>query len=257
MKRFIALTVVLTAVIGLTIAFAGPEPYTSKEVAPVQPECDWTGWYVGGHIGYIGGNTWWLPSDDLTETETQQDIGGILGGLQLGYNRQINNWFVLGFELTGSYSGIDDSTTFHPDEGNGEVNTDSTQMDWTGTIALRAGFTGMNNKMLFYGKFGAAITHWSYDYLHDETFEECSSECRGEFDRWNEDQVQISPMIGLGMEYMFNCHWSAKVEYNHIFMRHQTIVGTLVEDFESDDQNFGFQFDNTLDSVQFGVNFHF
>src|SRR5712692_2493609 len=54
MKRFLALTVVLTAVTGLTqIAFAGPERYSSKEVAPapvVEP-FSWTGFYLGGNLG--------------------------------------------------------------------------------------------------------------------------------------------------------------------------------------------------------------
>src|SRR5713101_46891 len=50
MKRFLALTVVLTAVTGLTqIAFAG-----SKEVVapvPVEEPFSWTGFYLGGNLG--------------------------------------------------------------------------------------------------------------------------------------------------------------------------------------------------------------
>ena len=256
MKRFIALTVVLTAAIGLSIAFAGTEHYASKEVAPVvQPECDWTGWYVGGHVGYGWGQSDWTEKTDGSDDfQTSSNPDGILGGLQLGYNRQINNWFVLGFEVSGSYSGMEDKPRITDlSESFGEVHTFKTENDWIGTIAMRAGFTGMNNHALFYGKAGAAVTHWNYKYVNDE-----SAQNKGpEFDRWSTDEIRTVPMVGVGMEYMFNCHWSAKLEYQHLFISDRTLRSTLVEDFESDETNEAFNLDLAHDTVQFGVNYHF
>lgn len=263
MKRILTLTVIFLAVIGLSqIAFAGPEHLEAKSMAqPVlEQTCNWTGWYIGGHFGYSGGNTSWAAADDLTELQNQQDFGDIFGGLQIGYNRQIGDWFLVGMELTGSYSGVDESRSFVRDSGE-EVDTYNTRQDWSGTAALRAGFLSMNNKMLFYGKFGAAITSWNYSFLHDETNE--NGRQIPEFDRWNESEIRVNPMIGLGIEYSFACHWSAKIEYQHIFFKDegQDLLGTLFEDStafsESNEPGFGYRIKDSLDSVQMGINYHF
>jgi outer membrane immunogenic protein len=265
MKRFTALTVVLTAVFGLTqIAFAGSERYDAKEskaVVQPAPECDWTGFYIGGNIGWRGGeNLWWDKSDsgsegnggwgEIVDRHSQSDI---IGGLQLGYNRQINSWFVIGFELTGSYSGgLDDTKSYLIADEQNELKHFKTQSDWSGTFALRLGVTAMNNKLLVYGKAGGAVTHWNYEYVNDES----TSAGRPEFDRYKKEETRISPMVGAGLEYSINCHWSAKLEWNHIFLGRESNNGTLVEDFEENDV---FNVDHQLawDSVTAGINYKF
>jgi opacity protein-like surface antigen len=37
-------------------------------------------------------------------------------------------------------------------------------------------------------------------------------------------------MAGAGIEYMINCHWSAKLEYQHAFYGADAIDGTNVEE---------------------------
>lgn len=256
MKKLFALTVILTAAFGLTqISFAGPERYSGKEVAPImQPECNWTGFYIGAHGGWRGGDANWFEpqssgsADFLSEDTTSEFFGGI----QVGYNRQINSWFVIGGELTGSYGGGFDPTKTYTEPGD-EVHHYKTESDWSGTFALRLGVTSMNNKLLVYVKGGGAVTHWNYDYVNDETM----SAGRTELDRWSQEETQVSPMAGVGAEYMFNCHWSVKAEYQRIFLRDKTIRGTLVEDFESDDPNQRFRFDRDQDSVSLGFNYRF
>jgi opacity protein-like surface antigen len=261
MKRFIALTVVLMAVTGLTICFAGTERYSSKdkEVAPViQPECDWTGFYIGGNFGYRGGEViWWDQSDapegnfNLGEAVERNHQSDIIGGVQVGYNHQMNSWFVIGVELTGSYSGGLDDTHSFVEPGN-ETKHFKTQSDWSGTFALRLGVTAMNNKLLAYGKVGGAVTHWNYEYINDET----GTSGRIEIDRYKKEETRISPMVGAGLEYSINCHWSAKVEWNHIFLGRETNTGTLVEDFETNED---FRVENQMnwDSFTGGINYKF
>ena len=258
MKKLLALTVILTAVCGLTqISLAGPEKYSGKEVAPVvQPECDWTGFYIGIHGGWRGGDANWYDAGDtsssgLQELVNEDNTSEFFGGGQVGYNRQINSWFVIGGELTGSYGGGFDATKSWVEPGN-EVHRYKTESDWSGTFALRLGVTSMNNKLLLFVKGGGAVTHWNYDYVNDETM----SAGRRELDRWSQEETQVSPMAGVGAEYMFNCHWSAKIEYNRIFLRDHTKKGTLVEDFEENDTE-TFRLDRDQDSVQFGVNYRF
>ena len=68
------------------------------------PYFDWTGFYVGGNVGY----SWGRSSDtstltnatragSLLTTSDKSDLNGIVGGGQAGYNWQMQNW-VFGLE---------------------------------------------------------------------------------------------------------------------------------------------------------------
>src|SRR4051812_32011075 len=131
MKKFALTLSVLLTLCGLS--FAGPEQIasSSKEVKnvvqPVPPPCpSWTGFYIGGLVGYkygvidgdanLGG-TW----DEFPEARSAiEDRAGRdfntscaeLGGL-IGYNYQWHNW-VFGAEAAGGYLWLRDSnsTTF-------------------------------------------------------------------------------------------------------------------------------------------------
>ena len=82
-----------------TGAFAAdlPIPYTRAPMF-VEPVFNWTGFYVGGNIGY----SWGRSSDTSTLTNTAgtalltstgtTDLNGVVGGGQIGYNWQIQNW---------------------------------------------------------------------------------------------------------------------------------------------------------------------
>jgi len=83
---------------------------------------DWTGMYVGGHLG-------WGSADDLD---------GFLGGGQVGLNYQFGQW-VAGVE--GQFSWSDISKGGH-------------SIDWVSTLAARFGLAF--NRWLIYGKVGAA-----------------------------------------------------------------------------------------------------
>src|SRR4051794_1108522 len=77
----------------------------------------WAGWYGGVHLGALGERsrqTGYLPTaaqtpfpycwtSDLCRFRNTQKANGVLGGLQLGYNFQ-NNQFVYGFETDISVS---------------------------------------------------------------------------------------------------------------------------------------------------------
>jgi len=78
--------------------------------APPQPTAyDWTGFYVGGHIGYAWGNSNWSttgasgafglaqPIDVFSET------GSFHAGLQAGYDYMLPNRYVIGVEGDASF----------------------------------------------------------------------------------------------------------------------------------------------------------
>src|SRR5438477_12290589 len=115
MKQLIRLMGVLSACSALaTGAFAGTETYSGKEmkqVAPAPlPECNWTGFYIGLHVGGQFGHaeTVDLAEDPFNRTYQFNgrgpdprpwgyDQSGVIAGGQLGYNFQWN-WVVLGIE---------------------------------------------------------------------------------------------------------------------------------------------------------------
>src|ERR1700730_206885 len=140
MKKLCALTLTLTLLIpfALLTVSAGPERFEAKTVAPPPPPlCDWTGFYIGGHAGWRGGDNVWVNADTESFDELNPEVlnpgdetSGIFGGLQVGYNRQINSWFVIGFEVSGSYSGEFDNTESFPEPGN-EVKHFKTENDWS------------------------------------------------------------------------------------------------------------------------------
>ena len=85
------------------------------------PFIDWTGFYVGGHIG--GG---WGTKDVFDPSQggvliASGNVSGFLGGVQAGYNYQVNNWLVLGVEGDFSWADVHGGLALTPaGAGNGE-----------------------------------------------------------------------------------------------------------------------------------------
>jgi outer membrane immunogenic protein len=82
---------------------------------------DWSGFYAGAHVGY-GAGTLTIPDFDFEE-----DVDGYFGGVQLGYNVQLDN-IVLGVQTDISLADIS-----NPDETPGD------SIDWFGSTTIRAG----------------------------------------------------------------------------------------------------------------------
>jgi outer membrane immunogenic protein len=92
-----------------------PRPYTKAPII-VDPGYNWTGFYIGGNVGYSWGrsSTTQTFSDTLTgavlsSTPTKFDLNGVIGGGQAGYNWQRDKW-VFGLEADIQGSGEKGST---------------------------------------------------------------------------------------------------------------------------------------------------
>src|ERR1700759_5039058 len=98
----------LTVDIG-SAADLGGQPY-SKSPVYVQPGYDWTGPYIGANVGY----SWGRSSDTSTlnpgaepalfTNTSSSKMDGVVGGAQMGYNWQLQNWLLGGeadFQGTG------------------------------------------------------------------------------------------------------------------------------------------------------------
>ena len=76
---------------------------------------DWTGFYLGGHVGYGGGSfgpgTHPLPEQGVLFPHS---ITGLIGGYQAGYLRQLSSGVVLGIEADASFTSHLDAPALIP-----------------------------------------------------------------------------------------------------------------------------------------------
>ena len=160
-----------------------PRP-TYKAPAYVAPEAaNWTGFYLGINGGYGFGKSDW---DDPA---VSVDPKGPLVGLTLGYNWQTGMW-VWGLEGDIDWADIKGSA----DCAGG---TCETKNDWLGTARFRLGYAGWNN-WLPYITGGAAFGELKADNSASGL---------------TTTKTQVGWTAGLGVEYAFRSHWSAKLEY--------------------------------------------
>lgn len=111
MKKLAALAISILAINSVS-AYAADLParvYT-KAPAIADPIYNWTGFYIGGNVGYSWGRSRSTQTFSNTATgavlnsaATRFDLNGVIGGGQIGYNWQKSNWvFGLEADIQGS-----------------------------------------------------------------------------------------------------------------------------------------------------------
>jgi outer membrane immunogenic protein len=159
-------------------------PAAVQPVAYAPPVYNWSGFYVGGHVG--GGfadSSWSDPFGGANDTFSK---GGFLGGGQIGANAQGDF----------SWTGLKGSGT---DSVGDSLNTET---QWTSTVAGRVG--AAFDRLLVYGKGGLAIAH-DESSLTDLAGATSSATL-----------TRTGWTAGAGLEYGLNEHWSAKLEYDYL-----------------------------------------
>jgi len=249
MKRLIlSLAMMAIMAVGTERAFAGPAPLDTKESKAVvqpapPPECRWTGFYIGNHGGYVWADDASLLELNQSDPPFEFNRDGLIGGGQLGYNFQLGSWFVVGVEGTFSAGDIDDPTRI--DKGGGDSDAGHLENNWLATAGARVGVSFCKNRLLAYLKGGAAFT--DYDFNTREI---------GDNGKFHADDDEVLGLIGTGLEYALNCHWSVRIEYNHLFAGDQNVTG--IEDDGGVRQKRTFHFDEgDWDIVHLGLNFKF
>ncbi len=179
-------------------------PY--KAVPPPPPVFSWTGFYLGAHVG-AGWGTREFDFNDLTVAapfawNAGIPLNGVLGGGQIGYNFQFG-WAVLGVEADGSWaslrgSGICNTTTFF-------LNC-SAKANGFATVTARLGADF--DRTLVYLKGGAA---WMRE---DSTISNVALPPLATAFSSTLSNNRSGYTIGMGIEYAFTLHWSAKLEYD-------------------------------------------
>jgi outer membrane immunogenic protein len=111
MKR-ISIGIAAVASLIATSAFAADLPARTYTKAPVyvDPGYNWTGFYLGGNVGYSWGQSRTTSSfldatsgAVLNSASSRFNLDGVIGGGQIGYNWQNSNWvFGLEADIQGS-----------------------------------------------------------------------------------------------------------------------------------------------------------
>lgn len=218
---------------------APPQP-----VAAPAPVYSWTGFYIGGNGGY----GWKDPTVAFTPNDHNANsascggvygstcpapasfgIGGALGGLQAGYNWQVNQAWLIGVEADFDWSHIDGQGTsnfliapgvFPPGTSNFVVNQN---VEWFGTVRGRLGWTPMNQTLL-YGTAGLAYGHVSENVaLNSTTGNNLSGPTFGFFCTTgancfvgNSSRTATGWTVGGGVEYAVWQNLSVKAELLYV-----------------------------------------
>jgi len=158
---------------------------------------DWTGLYVGAHAGFGRGSSTAVLADPATST-TSNSFGGMIGGVQAGYNYQLPTGMLLGLEADISFPNYLTSNSVVSSLAT--IRSDITeQWDYVGTARGRVGYVA--GPWLVYATGGLA---WAGErFLNTPAI--------------GSDEKTLHTRLGWaaggGVEYAFAPHWSARLEY--------------------------------------------
>jgi outer membrane immunogenic protein len=207
-------TTALVAAGAASAADLAARPYT-KAPAYIEPLFNWTGFYVGGHVGGAWTNEQFINSanttafGDLVPGEGYRQRGsGIIGGAQIGYNWQASNYV---FGLEGTISGLDNSGSFTNTAFGAGDDVFSWRTNVLATIVGRAGFAVQNNLLYIKGGYAGANNRLS---VSDTVAPVTGS---GGQTHWASGWT-----VGAGWEYGVTRNWIVGVEYNYAAFQTQS-----------------------------------
>jgi outer membrane immunogenic protein len=197
----------------------------------------WTGFYIGGHLGYGWGSSSSFNKPGRGNGDAFNGVDGVtshpygwMGGVSLGYNWQ-SDAFVFGVEGDLGYLGAEDTER--------TANAFSSA-DYGGYGALTARIGYAQDRWMFYGKGGLAFA----DIENKAGF--ISGGAIDPTDFTSVHEVRTGWALGAGVEYAFQRDLSMKIEY-------------LYMDFGQDRSgNFDgdvFGHENDIHTVKVGLNY--
>jgi outer membrane immunogenic protein len=232
-KRMINITRFLLGAVCMGLVAGTAAAADVEAQPPADTVYDWSGFYLGAHVGYgeadVSGDFRDSDTDSSDPSPNDLQLNGILGGAQAGFNWQINN-FVLGAEGDVSVTDWSDSKAGTAEE---EISADA---DLLASLRARVGFAV--DTLLIYATAGAA---WS-----DAEYSAIDPPLAGSL-----DFDDIGLVAGGGVEWGMSEHTSVRLEGLHYDFDDKKSAGNLVGDLDDS---------VTLDDawvVRLGVNWRF
>jgi outer membrane immunogenic protein len=214
-------------------------PVKAPPPAIVAPAFNWSGFYIGAHVGGAWSDKDW----PLTSSNGvflvfpgfphfgSHDVKGFIAGGQVGFNWQASgsNW-VLGVEAQASWSNADGEHTV-------DVFRFRTEVEWLGTVTGRLGYAF--DRVLVYAKGGFAFAHDKHELavFTDPTL--------------FTDKTRTGWTVGGGVELALWQNWSAKLEYNYMDLGRKDVTFSDGVTFMT------FDVDQQMHVVKFGINYRF
>lgn len=216
-------------------ALAADLPSLKAPLPPPPPVFSWTGLYGGINIGYGFGDSsretgalGYVSQGGLpalpggSAWSVGQDLHGVIGGGQVGYNYQVNPWLVLGLETDIQASSVESKTksamgVFDANGAHLQTSDSTKGVDWFGTVRGRVGFTlpSMPNLMVF-GTGGFAYGQ----VVHNIGFADniAGFPGGGAVGKGYSDTTQTGWTAGGGLEWSPSQFpaWSLKAEYLYV-----------------------------------------
>jgi outer membrane immunogenic protein len=217
--------------------------------ASAQPAPTWTGFYVGGDFGgaWADRSVNYLANDPAAAALVSGGIGfageqplfpnkfnmrGLTGGVDAGYNWQVNRSWLLGVEADFSGSNLKGTGSSTSVLGLGptftQTITEQQTIDWYGTVRGRLGWLPSDNVLLF------ATGGFAYGRVADSGNYSFSGPVPGAFD-WaalpsfsmhcstgsacfvgSSASVKTGWTLGGGVEWRVWHSWSLKAEYQYV-----------------------------------------
>jgi outer membrane immunogenic protein len=202
-----------------TPALAADMPLKAPPLAPA-PVWTWTGFYIGGNVGYGWGTgelsavfgSSFSPAQAAALTPLATPTlkpQGVLGGVQAGYNFQNGN-FLVGVEADFDLSGIKAS------QSTGSITfplglallnrsfSEADRLKWLSTGRARAGLTMSNWLAYVTGGVAVGQRDFTQAIITDVNFNNLVS---------TTSATKVGWTVGGGLEYMAARNWTVKAEY--------------------------------------------
>ena len=212
--------------------------------APVSPAAayNWTGWYVGGNVGYgwginsgpgvsvvdpagpgfVGFSSYFAAGGNRIQNLNPR---GIIGGGEIGYNWSWSPSWVVGLVADFQGSGITAAATNMPTAPSFGVaattaQSNADQIDWFGTVRAKFGFA--ENNWLLYATSGLAYGR----VATSGSFICVSAACAGLNFAGANSATNVGGAVGAGLDYGLTSNWIVGVEYLYIDLGKQSYTET-------------------------------
>jgi outer membrane immunogenic protein len=247
------------------LVVAAPAGFAAAADMPVKvrpaptPVFSWTGFYVGGYAG-----TSWMDQVNTTDpclvgvaclaTGTYNGVPpsiydmkeGFVGGLEFGYNWQVNPYLLLGLENKFGYLHLKGSYIQNPPPiGNSDTTASTTVGNWYDALTARIGM--VSGQMMLFVEGGGAWTRVKagvVDTTAPVTINTVTTKNAAGF------------AAGAGVEYALNKNWSLKAEYLFLGLSGTINQCAQVGGFPAGTIDCTRSHYAGVQTIDFGVNFH-
>jgi outer membrane immunogenic protein len=249
------------------IATAADLPVKAPPMMPAPIVASWSGFYIGGNLGYVSQNDLSGLSNfsqpaavTNTPLSNTASSNGFIGGFQLGYNWQFAPRWVVGVEgdwdWTDTSNGFCRTTDAGPpctDAGRGFLNINE-KTNWLASARARLGWT-WNNDVLIYGTAGGAWGQVDTTLQASCAVAGCGNNATANITTASFSNTASGWVAGAGVEGRISRNWSAKAEWLHYDL------GTLTTAFTAPAAvgSYGVSYSRNLtyETIRFGLNYKF